>query len=135
MRTITIELPWTAPPLTLNPAGVGTTRGAAFARARQIRDVRAHMAVLARHTNLPLKVAHVHVQLHYCPRDRRRRDAINLTPTQKALVDGLRDYGLVPDDDGRWVTDHMPVIHPAEKGHTGRMWLELTITAEREDHE
>lgn len=126
--TITIDLPWTAPPLTLNPSGVGTTRGAAFARARLIRDVRAHMAVLARHTNLPLKVAHVHVQLHYRPRDNRHRDAINLAPTQKALVDGLRDYGLVPDDDGRYVTDLMPAIHPAERGHIGRLWLELDIT-------
>lgn len=30
--------------------------------------------------------------------DRRRRDAANYQPTLKAIVDGLVDYGLIPDD-------------------------------------
>lgn len=130
MTTVTLDLPYTKPPLTLNPAGVGTTRGAVYARAAQIRSVRADAAWLAHRDHLPRNVAHVAVQLHYRPRDNRHRDPINLTATQKALVDGLRDYRLVPDDDPRFVTDLMPVIHPAEKRKPGRMWLELTITEE-----
>ncbi|QHB37290.1 RusA-like resolvase [Gordonia phage Gudmit] len=122
-----LELPYSKPPLTLNPRGVGMTRGAAFARARLIRDVRADAHRLALGGRLPRKVAHVRVQLHYRPRDNRHRDPINLTATQKALVDGLRDYGLVADDDSRYVTDLMPIIHRAEKGQPGRMWLELDI--------
>lgn len=128
-----LDLPYTKPPLSLN-GGVPTSTAAMRAKARQIRSVRSDGANLARHANLPRKVAHACVRLHYRPRDSQPRDPINLTPTQKALVDGLRDYGLVPDDDSRYVTDLMPAIHPAEKGQPGRLWLEITITTAEEAH-
>ena len=123
---IDLSLPYTKPPLSLN-GGVPTSVRAMRAKAALIADVRANGRLLARYAQLPRNVAHVRVQLHYAPRDNRHRDAINLTPTQKALVDGFRDYGLVAEDDGRYVTDLMPVIHPAEKGQPGRMWIELDI--------
>lgn len=125
MTTFTIDLPYRTPPLTLN-GGVPTSVPAMRAKARQIRSVRADAATLARHTNLPLKVAHATIQLHYAPSQTRYRDPINLTPTQKALVDGLRDYGLVEDDDSRYVTDLMPVIHPKTGTGVGRLWLTIT---------
>ena len=126
MATHTIVLPYTTPPLSLNDRGHWRTRNGLIA------SVRSDAARLAQRDHLPQKVAHVAVQLHYRPRDNRHRDAINMTATQKALVDGLRDYGLVVDDDGRYVTDLMPEIHPAEKGQPGRLWLEITITTAEE---
>ncbi|QLF83877.1 RusA-like resolvase [Gordonia phage Moosehead] len=121
MTTHIITLPWTKPPLSMND------RGHWRKKAAQTASVRGDCLALARHARLPRNCGHVHIRLHYRPRDNRHRDPINLAATQKALVDGLRDYGLVPDDDPRYVTDHMPTIHPAEKGQGGRLWLELTI--------
>lgn len=124
MGTHRIDLPYTRPPLSLND------RGHWRKRAAQIAAVRSDAANLARSTKLPRNCAHAQIGLHYRPRDNRHRDPINLAATQKALVDGLRDYGLVPDDDSRYVTDLMPHIHPAEKGQPGRMWLEITTDEE-----
>lgn len=67
---------------------------------------------------------HIVVQLHYAPQDKRRRDAANLTATQKPSVDGLVDAGVVPDDTARWVTELMPVIHEPNGG-AKRMWLRV----------
>jgi crossover junction endodeoxyribonuclease RusA len=143
MTTYSIDLPYTSPPLSLN-GGVPTSAGAMHAKRRLIASVRRDGALLARSARLPRNVAHATIRLHYRPRTRRHRDPINLTPTQKALVDGLRDFGLVPDDDPRFVTDLMPAIHPVEKGRPGALWLTVTITdhsdmemadrSTREDH-
>lgn len=121
MSTHRIDLPWTKPPLSMND------RGHWRKKAAQTAAVRGDSLTLARHADLPRNCAHVVVGLHYRPRDNRHRDPINIAATQKALVDGLRDYGLVADDDPRYVTDLMPTIHPAEKGEQGRLWLELHI--------
>ncbi|WIC40286.1 RusA-like resolvase [Gordonia phage Holliday] len=121
MTTHRLPLPWTKPPLSMND------RGHWRKKAAETASVRGDCKTLARHANLPRNCAHVVVSLHYRPRDNRHRDPINLAATQKALVDGLRDYGLVADDDPRYVTDLMPTIHPAEKGEQGRLWLELHI--------
>lgn len=130
-----LDLPWTSPPLSLNDRGY--TRGAAMARASKVRELRETAFVLAHEAGLPKGLVHVTVQLHYQPRDNKHRDPINLAPVQKALVDGLRSgnakyrgYGLVADDDPRYLTDLMPAIHPAVKGEGGRMWLELSWIAE-----
>lgn len=32
-------------------------------------------------------------------------DVENLAPTVKAAIDGLRDSGVLPEDDTRWVTE------------------------------
>ena len=47
-------------------------------------------------------------------------------PTQKALVDGIVDSGIVLDDTPQYVTETIPTIHPAIKGQDGKMWLEIT---------
>lgn len=40
----------------------------------------------------------------------RRRDAANLSPTVKPIVDGLVDAGLWPDDTGEYVVTAEPVL-------------------------
>jgi crossover junction endodeoxyribonuclease RusA len=46
---------------------------------------------------LPVRTAH-------------QRDPSNLIPTCKAIVDGLVDAGVWPDDNSEWVTVHEPVL-------------------------
>lgn len=48
-----------------------------------------------------LQRIHLLTTLHFP--DRRRRDPHNYYPTLKALVDGLVDYGLVPDDSHQYL--------------------------------
>jgi crossover junction endodeoxyribonuclease RusA len=77
--------------------------------------------------------SHLTVTLHYAPGDNRRRDADNLAPTLKAACDALargprRDWiglELVPDDTPRYMTKHMPVIHPGAGER--RLWLEIEV--------
>lgn len=40
----------------------------------------------------------VHITIHYRFPDNRRRETSNLQPTSKALVDGIVDAGMCPDD-------------------------------------
>jgi crossover junction endodeoxyribonuclease RusA len=72
---------------------------------RQTPDRRAWRdttAVLARAAKLPkLDRAHIVATLHFT--DRRQRDPHNYYPTIKAAVDGLVDYGLLPDDSSRYL--------------------------------
>jgi crossover junction endodeoxyribonuclease RusA len=133
MTSATIALPWTRPPLSLNDGGA--TRAAKFARARTIAAVRTTAQQLARAAHLPRGVAHVTVQLHYRPRDNRRRDTDNLVATLKPICDGLAGgtkkypgYGMVPDDIPAYMAKPEPVIHPAERGKPGALWLEITWT-------
>ena len=44
---------------------------------------------------------------------RRRRDPHNWTPTVKAIVDGLVDAGVWPDDNSAWIVTSEPVLDPA----------------------
>lgn len=46
-----------------------------------------------------LNAVHIIATLHFT--DRRRRDGHNYYPTLKACVDGLVDYGLIPDDNSK----------------------------------
>jgi hypothetical protein len=59
--------------------------------------------VHARSARLPqLRRAHILAELYFG--DRRRRDVHNYYPTLKAVVDGLVDYGLLPDDGDEYLT-------------------------------
>lgn len=63
----------------------------------------AHWAAKAE--KLPrLRKAQIIATLHFG--DRRRRDPANYHPTLKPIIDGLVDYGLLPDD------DHQHLIGP-----------------------
>ena len=137
-NTATIALPWTRPPLSMNDRGV--SKGATFAKNRVIAEIRADMVTLARAAGLPRGVEFATIRLHYRPRDNRARDSLNLSATLKAVVDGLTPpkvvktkrgynthagYGFVPDDSTRHVSTPEPVIHPAERGQPGALWLEI----------
>ncbi len=130
-----LSLPWTAPPLTMNGSR-GASRAAAFAHARKVREMRSAVVTLAQVYDLPRGVSRVTVQLHYRPRDNRRRDTDNLVATLKPLCDGLAagtakhpGYGMVPDDIPAYMAKPEPIIHPAERGKAGALWLEITWRA------
>lgn len=108
-----------------------------YAKARTVAKIRATTQILARAAQLPRGVAHVTVHLHYRPRDNRRRDTDNLVATLKPICDALAagtpkhpGYGMVPDDIPRYMGKPEPVIHPAERGQRGALWLEITWTEE-----
>jgi crossover junction endodeoxyribonuclease RusA len=59
--------------------------------------------IYAKQAKLPkLDAAHIMAMLHFT--DRIRRDPHNYMPTVKAVVDGLVDYGLIPDDSSKYLT-------------------------------
>ncbi|CRY84281.1 crossover junction endodeoxyribonuclease RusA [Nocardia farcinica] len=138
---VRIDLPWTSPPLSMNDRGY--TRGAAMAKAAKTREIRETIIALATQAKLPRLVAHAAVQLHYQPRDNRRRDTDNLVATLKPIADALTvsraskrgtvpGYGLVLDDTPQWMAKPEPLIHPAVKGEGGRMWIEITYSTTEE---
>lgn len=54
-------------------------------------------AVHCRNARLP-KLIRARIEIWYRFPDNRRREVANLQPTSKAIVDGLVDAGLLPDD-------------------------------------
>ena len=64
-------------------------------RIRELREQACTMATLQRAPRMDRARLVVTVSLP----DRRRRDLHNFTPTIKAIVDGLVDAGVLPDDD------------------------------------
>jgi crossover junction endodeoxyribonuclease RusA len=129
IERVRIGLPWSKPPLSLND------RSHWRAKAARTAQVRADMAVLVRQARIERGAEHVVVELHYRPRDNRRRDTDNLVATLKPICDELAGgttkhpgFGLVPDDTPAWMSKPEPTIHPAIKGEPGELWLWLTIT-------
>lgn len=59
--------------------------------------------VYARLAKLPKGLERVQIEAYVVKKTAREYDAHNLTLTAKALVDGLVDYGLVPDDTNKHV--------------------------------
>ncbi|EKT83059.1 RusA-like holliday junction resolvase [Rhodococcus phage Mbo4] len=134
MTTYRIQLPWTAPPLSMNDRGASA--GAVFAKNREIAQIRSDVLRLARHARLPLNVGHAVVQLHYRPRDKRRRDTDNLIATLKPICDALAagttkhpGYGLVADDIPQHMAKPEPIIHQP-RSRTPELWLEITCSDE-----
>lgn len=103
-----MEQPWRRPPLSANQ------RLHWAKQARIVRDVREASAAVAAAAGLPRGLERVEVWLEVTPRDRRRRDPSNYMPTQKAMIDGLVDYGLVPDDCPPYVFERVPVLLPPD---------------------
>jgi crossover junction endodeoxyribonuclease RusA len=112
---------WTLPlaftkPLSLNDRQHWQTK------RKLTRAWRDHTRDLAVRAGIP-HLARFTVVLHYVPRDNRRRDVDNVTPSLKAAVDGLVDAHVADDDDSTRYRLTSPEIHPARKGEPGRMWL------------
>lgn len=119
-----LPLPQHTPPLTANQ------RLHWAQKARITKQLRHTTHILAKTKKLPTGT-YATITLHYVPATNRRRDRHNLWPTVKAAVDGLIDYGLVPDDDHTHVSTPEPVIHPADRSpRETRLWLEITIDQE-----
>ena len=104
MRTWTLRVgDYTKPPLSLND------RMHWRKKAGITRTIRAGVADDAGRTVPACSAATV--ELHYVPRDKRRRDPDNLVvPLFKALCDGIVDAGIVPDDTPAYMVRSMPVI-------------------------
>lgn len=55
--------------------------------------------------------------------DKRRRDVANISPTIKALIDGIVDAGLLPDDDDAHLVG--PDLRPYVAGMKGHVVLDF----------
>ncbi len=128
VTTYRLDLPWTKPPLSMND------RRNHFAHARIVKQIRNTVHLLAIAAHLPRDCEHVTVQLHYAPRDERRRDTDNLVATLKPMCDALAKgttahpgYGLVEDDTPMWMSKPEPIIHPKTGTGVGEMWLEIEV--------
>jgi hypothetical protein len=113
---IEIDLPYPRPPLHANQ------RLHRMAVYRLTTELRADAHNLARHHRLPKGLGQVGIVLYWQATVKRSRDNININPTLKPLVDGLVDYGLVPDDDSGHVTTGT-VVEPVAP--TARLWLRI----------
>lgn len=105
-----MRMSWTEPPLSMNK------RYHHHARARITKEIRDETLLRARFAKLDKGCTKVRITLVWHPVGNRRRDAINLAPTLKAIEDGLVDYGLVPDDTPEFIEPVMPRIEPARPG-------------------
>lgn len=114
MRSWTFDLP-ISKPLSLND------RQHWAPRHREVRLVRDAAHQLARHLKIP-PLKRIAVELHYAPRQRRSRDAINLSATLKPVEDGLVDAGVVPGDTGVHV-EPTPAVIDEPTGHPGRLYV------------
>lgn len=64
--------------------------------------------------------------------DRRRRDASNLQPTIKALIDGAIDAGILPDDSDRHLTALTITANPEPHRRPGVVLIDLQWTGGHE---
>lgn len=76
------------------------------------------------------RLQRAHILAELCFADDRRRDVHNLYPTIKAVVDGLIDYGLLPDDDHRYLVGpdlrYGPKVAKRAGGVSGEARLTIT---------
>lgn len=80
------------------------------ARAAAVQQWRAATLIHARAQRVPrFQAAHITITYHYPP-TRRRRDAGNLSPTAKAIIDGLVDARVLPDDNDEHLTGPDPRV-------------------------
>nr|DAU83083.1 MAG TPA: Endodeoxyribonuclease RusA [Caudoviricetes sp.] len=82
------------------------------ARARLTKQLRQWGYLLGREGEgvARLGLRHARVEMEFAYPDRRRRDRSNLAPTVKAIMDGLIDAGLLPDDADRFLDGPHTVI-------------------------
>lgn len=94
-------------------------------KAKLTRTWRAVAKLKARSAELPKGLTRVHIVAHVTKPTARQYDVHNLMPTLKACVDGLVDYGLIPDDTNAHLTG--PDLRQGGKGEAGVI---ITITEE-----
>lgn len=75
-----------------------------------------------------LGLQHARVEIEFAYPDHRRRDRSNLAPTVKALMDGLIDAGLLPDDSDRYLDGpHTVIVENLAKPHLNVPMYEVHI--------
>lgn len=116
----TLDLSFDKPPLSLNQ------RMHWAKKAKLTKEIRREVYIRAKAARLKPS-SEITVGLVYRPRDKRRRDPSNLIATQKPILDGLVDAGLVPDDTPEYVNELMPKILPPVKGEPSRCWVEIML--------
>jgi crossover junction endodeoxyribonuclease RusA len=85
------------------------------AKANQVSTIRSGVKLRAHSVQMPKGLKRIRVEMHYIPKDKRRRDPLNLVATLKPIEDGLVDYGLIPDDTPEFLDSVMPIIDPPQK--------------------
>jgi crossover junction endodeoxyribonuclease RusA len=124
-----LPVSWTIP--ALGPWLTSNQRQHWRQKAQITKTWRHGVRVMARRDGLPVGLDRLHITCHiHQTHPRKTRDPLNLSPTIKALMDGLIDHGLLPDDDAGHllgpdirrgadgppaITIHM--IRPKEWGH------------------
>ena len=95
-------------------------------KAKLTKAWRLAARVHAQNAGLPKGFEHVRIEAHVVKSTARAYDAHNLTPTGKAIIDGLVDYGLVPDDTNRYVVG--PDMREGGKGVPGiRVMITVSV--------
>ena len=96
-------------------------------RHRRTQDLKRAACVLALSKKIP-RLERVSVVVEYQPRDRRERDADNISPSGKAALDGIVAAKVLVDDSKAYVTGVECII--GEPYPLGRLVLHLTeVTA------
>lgn len=80
--------------------------------------------------DLPRNLDRVHITAHVIKPTNRQYDAHNLAPTVKAAIDGLVDYGLIPDDTNKYLVG--PDLRQGGVGPAAAIVLEITDVGELE---
>lgn len=84
-----------------------------------------------------LHLTRARVEFEFAYPDRRRRDRHNLAPTVKAMMDGLIDAGLLPDDADRFLDGPHTIVADRLAGkRLGQTMYEVRVRVyadERED--
>lgn len=94
-------------------------------KANLTRAWRSAGLIYAMAADIPRNLARVHITAHIIKPTARQYDVHNLLPTLKAAVDGLVDYGLIPDDTNNHLVG--PDLREGGKGPAG---IIITITEE-----
>lgn len=85
----------------------------------------------AKQARIP-QLRRAHVLIEWLPPDRRRRDPANASPMGKALVDGLVDAGVLPDDSAEFLDGpdyRLGPPAPADRRYAPRLiTLRVTVT-------
>jgi crossover junction endodeoxyribonuclease RusA len=112
--------PWRFDLPITRPISLNGRYGHWAAQRRDSNTLKAAVVVLARNACIP-HLDRFTAELHYEPRDNRRRDVDNLVPTLKHVVDGLVLAGVADDDDHTRYVLSSPVIHSAAR--KSRLWV------------
>jgi crossover junction endodeoxyribonuclease RusA len=91
-------------------------------KAKLTAGVRASAAEVVELAGVP-PMERIRTWIEYAPKDKRRRDPINLIPMLKACEDAIVDLGIVPDDTSEFVESVMPKILPKSDEGRGFLWL------------